>query len=137
MSPESRDATELLNRPEVPEVAEMPETMGQTPYGMAFDLLSSLGGEKLQIMTRTNPRLVQAAQAAFCLTAQFGSFFINEEINEIMRFAVSMKGEGRKEIVDSLRAGGDMPDAYYEAQASGGIRGPPRTYSDAVDDDED
>lgn len=134
--PESRDATELLNNPAVPEVGEMPDTMPETPYGMAFNLLSSLGGEKLEIMTRSNPRLVQAAQVSYCMVAQFGSSYIAGENDQLERFAVSLGGEGRKEIVESLRAGGDMPDAFYEAQ-SGGTRGPPRTFTDAVDEDED
>lgn len=133
---ESRDATELLNNPAVPEVGEMPDTMPETPYGMAFNLLSSLGGEKLEIMTRSNPRLVQAAQVSYCMVAQFGSSYIAGENDQLERFAVSLGGEGRKEIVESLRAGGDMPDAFYEAQ-SGGTRGPPRTFTDAVDEDED
>lgn len=133
---ESRDATELLNNPAVPEVGEMPDTIPETPYGMAFNLLSSLGGEKLEIMTRSNPRLVQAAQVSYCMVAQFGSSYIAGENDQLERFAVSLGGEGRKEIVESLRAGGDMPDAFYEAQ-SGGTRGPPRTFTDAVDEDED
>lgn len=133
---ESRDATELLNNPAVPEVGEMPDTVPETPYGMAFNLLSSLGGEKLEIMTRSNPRLVQAAQVSYCMVAQFGSSYIAGENDQLERFAVSLGGEGRKEIVESLRAGGDMPDAFYEAQ-SGGTRGPPRTFTDAVDEDED
>lgn len=133
---ESRDATELLTNPAVPEVGEMPDTVPETPYGMAFTLLSSLGGETLEIMTRSNPRLVQAAQVSYCMVAQFGSSYIAGENDQLERFAVSLGGEGRKEIVESLRAGGDMPDAYYEAQ-SGSTRGPPRTFTDAVDEDED
>lgn len=133
---ESRDATELLTDPLIPEAGDMPETVPETPYAMAFGLLSALGGEKLEIMTRANPRLVQAAQVSYCMVAQFGSLYIAGENDQLGRYAVSVQGEGRKEIVDSLRAGGDMPDAYYEAQ-SGGSRGPPKTFSDAVDEDED
>lgn len=133
---ESRDATELLSDPQVPEVGDMPETVPETPYGMAFSLLSALKGEELEIMTRSNPRLVQAAQVSYCMVAQFGSLYIAGENDQLGRFAVSLHGEGRKEIVDSLRAGGDMPDAFYEAQ-SGGVRGPPKTFTDAVDEDED
>lgn len=131
-----RLSTDLLNNPEVPEVAEMPENLGETPYDKAYNLLSALGGQKLEIMTRTNPRLVQAANVAYNMTSSFGSVYIRGKIDQIMRFAVSMGGEGRKEIVESLRAGGDMPDAYYEAQVGGG-RGPPRTFTDAVGDEDD
>ena len=136
MPNESRDATDLLTDPQVPEVGDMPETMPDTPYGMAFNLLSALKGEELEIMTRSNPMLIKAAQVSYCMVAQFGSGYIAGENDQLGRFAVSLKGEGRKEIVDSLRAGGDMPDAYFEAQA-GGTRGPPKTFSDAVDEDED
>lgn len=133
---QSRDATDLLDRPDIPEVGDMPETVPDTPYAMAFDMLSALRGEKLEIMTRTNFRLVQAAQVSYNMIAQFNSRYIAGETEQIERFAVSMGGKGREEIVESLRAGGDMPDAYYEAQ-TGGPRGPPKTFTDAVDDDED
>ncbi len=136
MANESREATDLLTDPQVPEVGDMPETMSETPYGMAFGLLSALEGKELEIMTRSNPRLVQAAQVSYCMVAQFGSMYIAGENDQLGRFAVSLNGEGRKEIVDSLRAGGDMPDAYYENQ-SASVRSVPKTYSDAVDDDED
>ena len=80
--------------------------------------------------------MVQAANVAYTMHSSFGSEFIRGKLDQIMRFAVSMGGEGRKEIVDSLRAGGDMPDAYFEAQAGGINRGAPKTYTDAVDEDE-
>ena len=132
-----RLATDLLDNPEMPDVGDMPETLGETPYDKAYNLLSALKGEKLEIMTRTNPRLVQAANVAYNITSAFGSQYISGKIDQLMRFAVSMGGEGRKEIVESLRAGGDMPDAYYEAQANGGRNGPPATYTDAVGDEDD
>lgn len=133
---EPRDATDLLTNPQVPEVGDMPETVGGTPYEMAFGLLSTLEGRQLEIMTRANPRMVQAAQVSYNMVCQFGSPYIAGEIEQIERFGVSLHGEGRKEIVDSLRAGGDLPDAYYEAQG-GNVRGPPKTFTDAVDEDED
>lgn len=132
-----RLSSDLLDSPEVPDVGEMPESIGMTPYDKAYDLLSALGGQKLEIMTRTNPRLVQAANVAYNITSSFGSRYIGGKINQIMRFAVSMGGEGRKEIVESLRAGGDMPDAYFEAQAGGGRGGPPKTFTDAVGEEDD
>ena len=132
-----RLSSDLLSNPEVPEVSEMPEMLGETPYDKAYNLLSALEGRKLEIMTRTNPRLVQAANVAYNITSSFGSRYIGGKIDQLMRFAVSMGGQGRKEIVESLRAGGDMPDAYYEAQAGGGRGGPPKTFSDAVGDEDD
>lgn len=132
-----RLSTDLLSDPAFPEVGDMPENIGETPYHMAFGLLSSLRGEKLQIMTRANPGMAQAINVAYNMIASFGSQYIAGEIDTIMRLGVSMKGEGRKEIVDSLRAGGDMPDAYYEATLGGGRNNTPRTFTDAVDDEDD
>ena len=134
---EGRTATDLLDAPLMPEAGEMPETMGETPYDKAYDLLSALRGEKLEIMTRTNPRLVQAATVAYNMISSFGSQYVAGKIDQLLRFAVSMKGEGRKEIVDSLRAGGDMPDAYYEAQSGAATKSAPKTYSDAIDDEDE
>lgn len=134
---EDRLATDLLDNPSIPDVGDMPETaIAETPYDKAYTLLSALGGKKLEIMTRTNPRLVEAATVGYNLVASFGSPYIQGITDQLMRFAVSMGGEGRKEIVESLRAGGDMPDAYYEVQ-SGRERGPQKTFTDAVDDEDE
>lgn len=130
-----RMSTDLLNDPALPEVGDMPEMLSGTPYDKAYNLLSSTEGKNLEIMTRTNPRLVQAATASYTLVAAFGSIFVRGKTDQYLRFAVSMGGEGRKEIVDSLRAGGDMPDAYFEAQM--GKSSTPKTFTDAVDDEED
>lgn len=131
-----RLSTDLLTDPSYPEVGDMPENLGETPYHMAFGLLSSLRGEKLQIMTRANPRMAQAINVAYNMIASFGSCYISGMVDTIMRLGVSMGGEGRKEIVDSLRAGGDMPDAYYEATMGSGRSNTPKTFTDAVDDED-
>lgn len=130
-----RIATDLLSDPSFPEIGEMPEMISGTPYDKAYNLLSSIDGKNLEIMTRTNPRLVQAATASYTLGAAFGTMYIKGKTDQLLRFAVSMGGEGRKEIVDSLRAGGDMPDAYYEAQM--GKSSAPKTFTDAVGDEDE
>jgi len=130
-----RMATDLLSDPAIPDVGDMPEMLSGTPYDKAYNLLSSTEGKNLEIMTRTNPRLVQAATASYTLVAAFGTQFVRGKTDQFLRFAVSMGGQGRQEIVESLRAGGDMPDAYFEAQM--GKSSTPRTFTDAVDDEDE
>lgn len=98
-------ALEMLKNPRVSEIGEMPTAEGDTPYDKAMDMLSVLSGPQLEIMTRTTPRMVEASDVAYNIYCNFHSEYIVGRFDKIMRFAVSMGGKGRGEVVDSLKAG--------------------------------
>ena len=119
-----RMSTDLLSDPALPEVGDMPELLSGTPYDKAYNLLSSTEGKNLEIMTRTNPRLVQAATASYTLVAAFGTQFVRGKTDQFLRFAVSMGGQGRQ---DQECAGG-----RWEQKAGREAVGPqPACLSDA------
>ena len=100
----SKPASDLLNNPIDREVGETP-TATVVPFDRAVELLSSKEGQMLELMTRTTPQIADACNVAYNLIARYDSDYIRGRIDMIMRLAVSQKGEGRKEIDDSLKAG--------------------------------
>lgn len=118
---------DMLKHPEVGDVGDMPVMEGDTPYDKAIDLLSVLSGPQMEIMTRTNARMVEAGNVAYNLYSNFHSQYIVGKVDQIMRFAVSFQGKGRGEVVDSLKAG-----AQAYAQQSMGWGG--MSYRDLPDD---
>lgn len=121
-----RIATDLLRNPQIRDVGDMPEAEGDTPYDKALDMLSVLQGPQLEIMTRTNARMIDAANVAYNIYMNFHSEYIIGRFNQIMRFAVSLQGKGRTEVVDSLKAGAAaVAIQSYERNQSYGYRDMP------------
>lgn len=98
-------AVDMLKNPQVRDVDEMPEIAGDSAFDKALEILKVLSGPELEIMTRTTPRLVDMVNVAYNLVSNFHSPYIAGRADQCMRLAVSMRGEGRREIVDSLKAG--------------------------------
>lgn len=70
-------------------------------------------GAALEITTRTTPIMARAGQFCLIYTMRFNSSYAAERIAQIMRFADSMGGEARKELIAALQAGGAVPGEYY------------------------
>ena len=107
-------ATELLNDPPYYE-DDSPASDSDTPYDKTYDALMTTGGKKLELLTRTTPKLAQAVSVGYTMTANFRSAYLQGKVDTLMRLHVSMGGKGRAEMVDSLKAGSGVPDAYYDA----------------------
>ena len=88
---------------------------GDTPYDKTYDALMTTGGKRLELLTRTTPKLAQAVSVGYTMIANFKSSYLQGKIDTLMRLHVSMGGKGRAEMVDSLKAGSGVPDAYYDA----------------------
>lgn len=86
------------------------------PVNGIADKLTQEQGTKLEINTRANPKLVNAVAFGYVYTTRFHSSYVQGRLDELMRLAVSMDGKGRNELIDCLRAGGSVPDAYYNGQ---------------------
>ena len=118
-----RIGAEMLKRPQLPEVGDMPTIMGDGPFDKAFEMLKVKSGPDLEIMTRTNARMVETAAVAYNIWCNFHSPYIAGRIDMIMRFAVSQKGKGRTEVVESLKAGAQAVQAeQYAANGNSGYR---------------
>lgn len=70
-------------------------------------------GAALEITTRTTPTMARAGQFCLIYTMRFNSTYAAERIGQIERFANSMAGEARKELIAALQAGGAVPGEYY------------------------
>lgn len=70
-------------------------------------------GKPLDITTRTNPALAEAAQFANAWVYRYGSNYASGRIAQVERLAISMNGQGRRDLIDALTAGGSVPGEYY------------------------
>lgn len=114
-----KPASDLIADPMISETAN--PFSSATPFDKAYDILSETQGDRLELMTRTDTRVVDACQLGYTLVARFGSPYVSGRVNQLMRLAISKEGEGRKEIVESLKAGAGVPDGYYENGGSMGF----------------
>lgn len=90
------------------------------PVNTALRKLSQLHGPELEISTRTNTTINRAAAAALIYTYRFNSAYAAARIEQVERLAISVDGQGRRDIIDTVAAGGQVPDEY--------LNGPGRTY---------
>lgn len=111
------DATDLLDNPLI-QRAGSPLDGSETPFDKAVGLLSVTEGEHLEIMMRTNPRIVEAANIMQSIDSAFHSRYVKEKMERMMRFSISMDGRGRTEIVQALSAGSGVPGEYYESKGA-------------------
>ena len=102
-----------------PDEFPMDDPVGlQTPFDKATDLLSTTEGKTLEIMTRTTQEIAEAAAISYGLSTMFGLSYIKGRMEQIERLAISRGGQGRTDIVDSLKAGSGVSDGFYETQTT-------------------
>lgn len=70
-------------------------------------------GAALELTTRTTATMAYAAQFCLIYTMRFNSGYAAARIGQIERLAVSMGGQGRRDLIDALQAGGSVPGEYY------------------------
>lgn len=101
---------ELIDNPILPPQEIVGEQ--ETSYSKALGVLTETDGPLLEMMTRTNPISARAFAINFAMISTFRSNFIAGQDDLLKRALVSMGGEGRKEVVNSLSANSgafDMP----------------------------
>lgn len=84
------------------------------PITVVLGNLTTVDGKKLEILTRTNPNLAEAAQIGFIFSTMFNSKYVSNRVELIERLAISMDGKGREEQISALQAGGKLPDSYFD-----------------------
>ena len=70
-------------------------------------------GKPLEITTRTTAVIANASQFCLIYTFRFKSNYAQARIGQIERLAISMGGQGRRDLIDALQAGGAVPGEYY------------------------
>ena len=92
-------------------------TVPEAPVSKGISNLTSEYGPRLQLMSRINSReMLQAIAIANIYTNIYGSRYVKGRIDEALRTNVSIGGQGRREIIDIVEAGGTLPPEYYTGQ---------------------
>lgn len=96
-------------------------TAPDPPVSLGIKILSVLEGKQLEIMTRANRPIIEGLLSCQVFSSRYDSDFIRGQYEMLMRIAVSEGGRGRSEIIDAIRAGGQMPDAFYQSASSADV----------------
>ncbi len=106
--PKGKPIGDLGRNPQVRLQNKRPEL----PVNTALDKLSKLGGEELEISTRSSTIMNRAAAAALIYVFAFGSGYAAARVEQVERLAISADGQGRRDVIDAIAAGGKVPDEY-------------------------
>lgn len=107
----ARSAQDLLDNPMTDESTTSART---PPVNKAISYLAVTDGLNLEILTRTNRPIVAAIDAGTVYTIRYRSRYIMQRIQQMERLAISSDGLGRTEMIEAVRAGGSMPDSFYQ-----------------------
>lgn len=108
----ARSASDLLDDPAFIEDSTSAKV---PPVSKAISFLSVTDGDLLEILTRTNRSIVAAIDSGSVYVYRYKSAYILSRIQQIERLAISTGGLGRSELIEAVRAGGSMPDSFYES----------------------
>lgn len=87
------------------------------PVTRGIDNLTTEDGPRLELMSRVNsPETVQAVAIGNIYTNIYGSKYVKQRIDQLLRLGVATNGGGRREIIDVVDAGGTLPGEYYTGQ---------------------
>lgn len=111
----------------------------ETPFNQAFSALTQTGGNILQMMARMTPELAIALERSYLRYCKYQSDYISGRSNLLLRISVSNGGEGRKEMIEAVKAGAGVPGEYYNDPEFGGATRAMSTFEkipQTIDDDE-
>lgn len=110
----SKTAEGLLSSPNPAMSSSNNKDKPEAPVSVVLKNLTETEGKKLEVLTRTNPALANAAQIGYIFSHVFGSKYVAGRVELIERLAISMDGKGREEQISALQAGGSLPDTYFD-----------------------
>lgn len=88
------------------------------PVTKAMGHLTATEGPLLEEMARVNsPEMVKAMTVGYILSEMYGSKYIKGRMNQILRVSIADHGQGRRDIIDVVDAGGTLPEGYYSGQS--------------------
>ena len=97
-----------------------PVDLPELPVNTVVDTLMAEEGPGLDLVTRTNPKMIRAAQTNYIYATVLGSDYCRRRFELIERLSISLDAGGRHDLIESLKAGGTVPDAYYTGGAKRG-----------------
>lgn len=106
-----KSAEDLVKDPSFVSLGSAPEI----PVRTALKQLMTTQGDGLELSTRSSPAIARAASIGYIYTTVYASQYVQGRVEQMERLAVSMQGQGRRDLIDTVKAGGRMPDSYYAA----------------------
>lgn len=102
--------SDLINNPFWSGIHRQPDA----PVSVGLKILTTESGKVLEEVTRINSEeMINALQIGTIYTEVYGSKYVLERVNQIKRIAKSKGGEGIRELIDMVEAGGKMPGEYF------------------------
>lgn len=88
----------------------------ELPIKTTTKILTQTEGRGLKQNTRANKGLIDAVMFGYPFVARWGDPYVTNMLDDLMSLSISIDGEGRKEQIQCLDAGGQLPDAYYNTE---------------------
>lgn len=109
MTPPKR-ASDLLKHPFFSGGNSRPDP----PVATGLKLLTTERGKRLEMVSRIKgEEMVRALQIGTIYTEVYGSKYVAERVDQIKRVSKSIGGEGIRELIDMVEAGGRMPGEFF------------------------
>lgn len=110
-----------MSKKTVSELVNHPVFLGKSqpdpPVNKAISHLTVTEGEALEEMARIHGReMVNALSIGYIYSEIYNSAYVRGRINQLLRCSISKGGQGRRDIIDAVEAGGKLPDAYYSGE---------------------
>lgn len=87
------------------------------PVSRAMSHLTVTEGAPLEEMARIHGQdMVDALAVGYIYSEMYGSKYVRGRIDQLLRLSVAENGQGRRDIIDVVDAGGTLPDSYYNGQ---------------------
>lgn len=103
-------ASDLINHPFFSAGNNRPDP----PVATGLKILTTERGKRLEMVSRVRgEEMVRALQIGTIYTEVYGSKYVRERVDQIKRVSKSINGEGIKELIDMVEAGGKMPGEFF------------------------
>lgn len=107
-----KTSSDLVNNP-----IYLGRSQPDPPVNKAISNLTITDGELLEEMARVHGQeMVNALSIGYIYSNVYGSKYVRGRIDQLLRLSISKAGQGRREIIDVVDAGGKLPDAYYNGE---------------------
>lgn len=104
--------SELINNP-----VFLTKQQPDPPVSTAMDHLTTLDGDELDIMCNVDSTTMAGAIGFGAIYADYhGSAYVRRTINLLKRLSNSKEALARKQIIEVIQAGGNLPAEFYQQQ---------------------
>lgn len=110
-----------MSRKSAADLANSPVYLGKSqpdpPVNKAISHLTVTEGQALEEMARVfGQEMVNALSIGYIYSEMYGSDYVRGRIDQLLRLSVAKGGQGRRDLIDIVDAGGKLPDAYYSGE---------------------